>query len=79
MALTDQQKLDALQAAADEGVRKVKYQDREVEYRSMKDVHAQILVIQRRIGSVSKGPIRSVVTHDKGLGGSSSPADYFGA
>lgn len=57
--------LAKLEKAIAEGVRRVKYQDREIEYRSLKDMMATRDVIRECLG-LKKKSARILGSHDKG-------------
>lgn len=66
MAYTQTQ-LDTLTAAIAEGVLKVKYEDREVVYRSLDDMLALKRRIETELGVGTKPPLRSYAVFKKGL------------
>jgi len=60
--------LDSLRSAMRRGVRKVKYADREEEYRSLREMKALEREAEEELGQRSKGPNRRIAMGDKGLG-----------
>jgi hypothetical protein len=58
--------LNALTAAIAQGAKKVKYSDKEVEYRSLAEMLQLRDLMQRELG-LSK-PVRLFAKHSKGLG-----------
>jgi hypothetical protein len=56
-------------AAIWEGVRVVKYEDREVTYRSMDEMNGIARKMERALGLSDGRPARKVMAHTKGLGG----------
>lgn len=54
-----QQDIDALQKAIAQGVRKVKYQDRETEFRSLDEMLQTLNMMQKSVGNAS-GKIRLI-------------------
>jgi len=61
-----QTQLDALEDAISKGVRTVKYEDKEVEYRSLEDMLKLRDLMRRALGLTGK-PSRIYPTTDKGL------------
>ena len=66
MAYTQAQ-LDSLEAAIAEGARTVKYEDREVTYRSLKDMESLRRRMRLELGLVERKPVRVYAQHRKGL------------
>lgn len=67
MAWTQQQ-YDDLCAAIAEGARKVKYADKEVEFRSQREMLILKAQMEKELGIVEDvGPVRVTLSHDKGL------------
>ncbi len=67
--------LEALEKAIAEGVRRVKYSDKEIEYRDMDDMLKARDLMRQRLGLKKKcgskglfGGTRIVAKHSKGLG-----------
>lgn len=58
----------ALTAAIAEGARVVKYEDREVTYRSLEDMIKLSLLMAKALGLATGAPGRKVMAHNKGLG-----------
>lgn len=71
----------ALVASIAEGARTVKYEDREVEYRSISDMLALLHAMDKDLGNSSKAPRqRRVLTQtSKGLGAVPPSAGDFGS
>ncbi len=62
------EQLEALEKAIAEGVHKVKYQDKEVEYRSLKDMMALRDTMKRELGITdASGTHRTVGVYGSGL------------
>lgn len=69
MALTREdklEKLDALECALYEGVKKIKYNDKEVEYRSFDDMRKTIDKLKQDLGLIKKTS-RCFAKFSKGL------------
>ena len=62
-----QEDLDKLEAAMAEGALRVKYKDKEVEYRSLRDMERLRDQMKREINGSSKRTIRVTANCDKGL------------
>lgn len=77
MAFTQPQ-LDALEAAIAEGARIVEYEDRKIEYRSLKDMMALADSMRKDLGA-SRKPKRVRVSTSKGLGNVPPSSGPFGA
>jgi len=60
--------LAALEDAIKQGVRRVKYSDREVEYRSLPEMLQLRDMMKRELGQTKRGPLRYVAEFNKGLG-----------
>lgn len=79
MAYTQAQ-LASLEAAIAEGAVRVKYEDRDVTYRSIEEMEALRLRMKRELGLIASGPRRRVSRSSKGLGpGPSGPTSWSGA
>jgi len=63
---------NSLIAAIAEGVRKVKYEDRETEYRSLSDMNRIRVQMEKALGLDDGKPKRKRMAHSKGLGGTPS-------
>lgn len=66
MAWTQTQ-LDALEKAIAEGTLRVKYENKEVEYRSLEDMLKVRDLIRKELGIVSSKGQRIIATHSKDL------------
>jgi hypothetical protein len=66
MAWTQTQ-LDALDEAISQGALKVKYSDKEVEYRSLNDMMQLRDIMRRDLGLNTAGSLRILAKHSKGL------------
>lgn len=63
----NQQQIDALQAAISQGALKVKYQDREVQYRSLDEMLQILNMMQNSVNNTS-GKLKIITPEfDKGL------------
>jgi len=63
-----QQQIDALEKAIAEGVSRVKYQDKEVQYRSLEEMQRILKIMKDSVsGSSPSSGLRVVFSHDKGL------------
>ncbi|MCK5027690.1 MAG: hypothetical protein KAS07_04690 [Candidatus Pacebacteria bacterium] len=62
-----QDQLDALEQAIAEGAKKVKYQDKEVEYRSLAEMQAIRDMMRKDLGLVSNVPVKLQMNFKKGL------------
>jgi len=60
--------LQALEAAAASGTRRVKYADREVEYRSLTEIRSLIVEKRRELGLSKRGLSFDYLKVDKDLG-----------
>lgn len=60
------EQLTELEAAIASGERKVKYQDREVEYRTLADMRSIAQQIRRELGLENKVPKRTLLAFTKG-------------
>lgn len=69
MAAWTQTQLDALEEAIALGATTVKYADKEVTYRSMKDMLALRDLMRRSLGLKTDGVQRVYLKHSKGLSG----------
>lgn len=65
MAFTQTQ-LDAIEAALAQGTTRVKYENKEVEYRSLEELMKLRDLIRSELGLIKKGQ-RLYASHDKGL------------
>ena len=68
MANWTQAEIDALREALKTGARKVKYEDREVEYQSLREIQRVIEQAERECGLAPKGRRFSLSSSNKGLG-----------
>ncbi len=57
---------DSLEASIASGERRVKYEDREVEYRSLKEMQAILRLMKAELGLESKAPQRTLLAFNKG-------------
>lgn len=64
MAYT-QEELTALQSAIAQGVKKVKYSDKEVEYRDLNEMYEVLANMQKELGTSNHG--RRYASHSKGI------------
>lgn len=62
-----QDDLDALKDAIKTGARKVKYADKEVEYRSLDEMIIVKNMIEQELGTVTPATTRIFATHSKGV------------
>lgn len=63
----NQQQIDALEKAISQGALKVKYQDREVQYRSLDEMMSILNMMQKSVGNAS-GKLRLITPEfSKGL------------
>ncbi len=69
---------DALEAAIAEGARIVEYEDRKVEYRSLKDMLALLGKMEKDLGLTNRKPNRVRVETSKGLGNVPPMTGTFG-
>lgn len=61
------EQLQAIEKALAEGVRRVKYQDKEVEYRSLEEMMTLRDAMRRDLGLVPSGSFRTVGVYSSGL------------
>ena len=78
MAIFTTAQRTALVASIAEGARTVKYEDREVEYRSLADMLALLEKMDKDLGIKDRKPRRVRVQTSKGLGAVPPSAGQFG-
>ena len=66
MSAFSQEQLDALNSAIAQGTTMVKYQDKEVRYRSLDEMLRVRDIMRSELGLVDKGPRRVLASHSKG-------------
>ena len=66
MAALTQEQLDSLNGAIAQGALMVKYQDKEVRYRSLDEMLRLRDVMRSELGLTDKGPRRVLASHSKG-------------
>lgn len=69
MAVPTTAEIEALEGAIRRGARRVKYEDREVEYFSLPAMRAELLRMKQEAGLVSAAPHRTVAVFNNGLQG----------
>jgi hypothetical protein len=67
MAVT-QADIDALQAAVNSGVRRVKYVDREVEYQSLDEMRTMLSTLKMELAAANGTPRYTKIATRKGFG-----------
>lgn len=67
MAIFTIEQYQAIAAAYAEGALTVKYQDKQVTYRSLDEMERIMSRMERDLGLSSSGPRRTIAVHDKGF------------
>lgn len=62
-----QSDIDALEKAIATGALVVKYQDRQVQYRSLDEMRKILLIMKQDVGTAKKGPFRTRFSYSKGF------------